>query len=145
MTEKEEKEFEKLDKIRIDAMRHAERHCRKLKVGKYQWSPELQVPRDEILYIKLSLSRANGRYVGARNLIKLANQLNMSTEGMLIPDLEEALVKAYEKYKKIRQKHEVKRVSYLEELSSVLAKKNKCKKAAIVKQLTHIEQQRATF
>ena len=41
LTPKEQKEYEKLDKIRENAMRKAEKKCRKLCMGKYQWSPQM--------------------------------------------------------------------------------------------------------
>ena len=46
LTESQQKELELMDKIRIEAMVHAEAQCRKLKMGGVAWSPDLQTHKD---------------------------------------------------------------------------------------------------
>ena len=48
LTESQQKELELMDKIRIEAMVHAEAKCRKLKMGGVAWSPDLQTHKDEL-------------------------------------------------------------------------------------------------
>ena len=60
LTPNQEKEYEKLDIIRQIGMTKAEKNCRKLCLGRYQWSPIFQIARDRIKYFKLSLSRLRG-------------------------------------------------------------------------------------
>ena len=78
LTPWEQREFEKLDKIREKAMKKAERQCRKLRMGKYQWSPALQKIRDKLQYLNLSLSRKRNCHVGARVLINLSKKTNLN-------------------------------------------------------------------
>ena len=73
-TEDQKEEFEKLDKIRISAMRYTEKNCRKLETGAKKWSPKLQKARDKIKYLALSISEKSNRKVGARLLMRLAKK-----------------------------------------------------------------------
>ena len=141
----EEQELEKLDRIRVSAMVYAEKHCRKLHMGKYKWSPVLQKARDKIKYMKLSLSRKNGSHVGARMLSRLSKRLGISVEHKSKSEITEELYKATVTYKKLRKSHETLRTTHLSDLAAALAKQNKAKYSSIVKQLHHLEEQRATF
>ena len=145
LTPKEEREYEKLDQLRAEAMKKAERKCRKLKMGKYQWSPQLQEIRDKIKYLTLSLSRKRGCYVGARVLINLSKKVHMNVAHWAVEKLEKEIYDTTGEFRKMRKHHVEIRKSYLDDLATTLAKHKKVKKSAVVKQLQHLEDQRATF
>ena len=145
LTKQEEKEFEKLDKIRVAAMKTAEKQCRKLRMGKYEWTPALQALRDKIRYLRLSLSRKKGSYVGARLLINLSKKVKLCVLSWSITKIEKELYETTGTFRKMRKNHVQDRISYLDDLAIALAKEKKTTKAAMVKQLQHTENQRATF
>lgn len=75
MEKNDEKEYEKLDNIRIQGMIHAENKCRKLKMGAKKWSVTFQKARDTILYYKLSRSKKLGKSISSRYLMRLSKKL----------------------------------------------------------------------
>ena len=50
LTPAQAKEYKELDRVREAGMLHAEKKCRKLRMGKVQWSPALQKARDTITF-----------------------------------------------------------------------------------------------
>jgi hypothetical protein len=44
--------IERLDKLRIESMRFADRKCRRIKMGTVPWSPEIQVVMNRISYLQ---------------------------------------------------------------------------------------------
>ena len=73
-------EYEKLDEIRIKGMEKAEKKCRKLRMGKHQWSTTLQLARDKLRYTKLTLSKKMQRRVSTRLLIRLSKKSGLNYE-----------------------------------------------------------------
>ena len=102
LTEEQKKEFEKLDKIRISAMRYAEKNCRKLKTGAKKWSLKLQRARDKIKYLALSISKKSNRKEGTRLLIRLSKKTQMNVAEWKKEEIETELTIAYKEYKKIK-------------------------------------------
>ena len=135
LTPKEEKEFEKLDKICKKAMEKAEKSCRKLRMGKYQWSPELQQFRDKIHYLQSSLSRKRGCHIGARVLINLSKKVKLNVADWKIAQLEKEIYSITGQFKALKKHHVEKRKSYLDDLAIALARKKQTTKASMVKQL----------
>lgn len=131
---KEEKEFEKLDRIQENAMKKAERKCRKLKMGKYQWTPDIQAMRDNLKYLTLSLSRKKGCHVGARVLINLSKKAKVSVVNWSIGKIEKEIYEMTSKFNKMKKHHIEHHKSYLEDLAITLAKQKKTTKSAMVKQ-----------
>ena len=145
LTIPEEKEFEKLDKLREKAMKKAEKQCRKLKMGAYQWTPELQRMRDKVKYLRLSLSRMRGCHIGARVLVNLAKKVKMNVEYWTPAQIKKELYNVTKTFEKAKKHHVQKRQTYLDDLATALAKQNKTTKASMVKQLTTLEEQRSVF
>ena len=145
LTKQQIKELEKLDRTRIAAMRKAERRCRKLKMGKVKWSPELQEVRDKIHYLRLCISRKTGRKVGARLLIRLSKKVQFNTACWSMKELKDRLDAEYKNYKALKKKAGELRQAHMESLAEALEKKTKVKKAAIIKQLIEREQKRDMF
>jgi endonuclease/exonuclease/phosphatase family metal-dependent hydrolase len=52
LTAEQQHEYESIDQIRVEGILHAERHCRKLKMGKVPWSPKLQEIINNIRYLR---------------------------------------------------------------------------------------------
>ena len=48
ITEEDKREYEELDQIRIEGMKHAEKGCRQLKMGAILWTPNLLVLKRQL-------------------------------------------------------------------------------------------------
>ena len=138
-------EIEELDKIRSLGMIMAEKGCRKLRMGKVHWSPELQKARDKITYLKLSLSRWAGCKIGAKLLMRLARSLGVNCKKWEDKKLHEALDEANKAYRAIKKDHRKLRETYLDDLASALERSGKGKKASNIKKLKTVEQQREMY
>jgi len=64
MPAKQEQDFEQLDKEIMAAKIKAERQCRKIKAGKYGWTPELNKAIQMVLYWKGIEKQKNGGKIG---------------------------------------------------------------------------------
>ena len=62
-------EYEKLDKIRIEGMKYAEKRCRRLKMGGIPWTPELTDIRVGIEVWMLVLQRNRGCKVSDKTIV----------------------------------------------------------------------------
>ena len=100
LTTAQVKEYEELDTIREAGMKHAEKHCWKLKMGKVQWSPALQKARDTITFWTLIQRRLKRCKVGARRIVRLKKKLGIKGNTHLpLPEVEAKIAKARERYK----------------------------------------------
>ena len=145
LTPWEEREYEKLYQIRENAMKKAEKECRKLKMGKYEWSPQLQRLRDKLKYMNLTLSRKKGCHVGARQLVTLSKKVKFNAVNWSINKLEKEIYETTGEFRKLRKHHVKERQAYLDTLASRIASTNNQKKLSVIKQLKHVETSRATY
>jgi hypothetical protein len=68
-------QIEKLDDIRVEAIRYADKHCRKLKMGLIPWSPSLQQSMKRISYLqRCRLKYIRGLNISSRTLHKAWKQ-----------------------------------------------------------------------
>ena len=93
------KKYEMIDAIRTQAMQKAERKCRKLFMGGYEWSPPLQKARDEILLWTLVRRKLVGRNVGSRRILRLKKQLKIENTLLTIQQCTDMIDQAFKKYK----------------------------------------------
>ena len=135
-------EYEEMDKIRTLAMKTAEKHCRKLKVGAVKWSPQIQAVRDKIEYLALSKRKKLGRKVGSKMLLRLSKKTKLSAEFLAVEDIEEKIDQAFSQYRILKLKQQKLREDFITALATALEKKGKGKRASIVKQLIAKETQR---
>ena len=84
-------EYDDLDYVRSQAMKKAERKCRKLHMGALPWSPTLQHSRNRIQYIKLTIRRKKGRRVSARYLMRLSRKVGQNLQYNSITVLSQSL------------------------------------------------------
>ncbi len=145
LTKDEITEYEKIDKIKTEAMKFAERNCRKLHMGGIWWCPELQHIRDTILYYKLSISRKKRCKVGARILKRLSKKTGINAENQTLKELEINLSRSFKQYKEKRKHAKDMRKNFIESLAEELERRGKGKKARLVKHLTNIEDKRTMF
>ena len=120
LTEAQKKEYEDLDKIKTWAMEQAEKSCRKLKLGKIQWSPKLQRARDKIYYYSLSKRKILGRKVSSYLLRRLSKKTSCIAIHLNLEQIEEKINAAYKEYKNLRKEATKLRESFIEELAEAL-------------------------
>ena len=145
ISEKDIKEYEKLDRLREIGMRNAESKCRKLCLGAVEWSPILQLARDRIKYFKLSLGRRKGRKINATTLQRLSKKIGINASQMEEQVLIENLDMSFLIYKKIKGKHSEYRKSHIERLAESLETEGKGKASTQVRNLLQREAQRSMF
>ena len=145
LTNEEKIEYEKLDEIRIRGMKKAEKKCRKLNMGKYQWSVDLQKARDRLRYAKLSLSKKSTKRVSTRLIIRLSRKTSLQYEDCSVEELKEKIRKHTLDYVVAKKNSEGLRATYLEELARAKEENGEGDKASLLRNMTHIEKQRKTF
>ena len=146
LTEEQAAEYEKLDSLRDTGMKKAEKQCRKLKMGGYQWSPALQTARDTILFWTLIRRRLKRCKVGARRILRLKKRLHLRINTNLpLETVELQLNKAYKRYKVCRRNDKALRRNYLEELAQAKAEAGQQKAAQVLRNMQTMEVTRRTF
>jgi hypothetical protein len=141
-------EYEWLDHMKIEGLRHADRHCRKLPMGEVPWSPQLQVLRHKLGYWQLVTKKLAGRKISTR-LIERTREKGL-IDRILLRDITyteawEAERLAYKTYMAFKQASSREaRDTFLEELAHAIATEGKMKHASAVKSLKTREYIRRT-
>lgn len=139
-------EYDKVDKIRYDCMRNAERRCRKLKYGGVLWSPTIQRARDTILFWTLVGKKRRKCLVSARRILRLKKRLKITGE-LDLSDMEvkHKLDEAYDAYKGLRQQAADLRLTYQEALAQAKADKEGGDAVKKLRALQEREQMRTKY
>ena len=138
-------EYERLDQLRTEGMKLAEKKCRKLFLGGKCWSPVLQQARDTIKYLSLCISKAKGCKVSTRLLIRMSNSLHLYCEGQSLLYLQQSLSSAFAHYADIKKNHRELRNTFLENLAERHEEAGKGPKATQLRLLLSLETQRDVF
>ena len=138
--------LEQCDKLRCESMEYADRHCRKLKMGKVQWSPELQIIMARISYLqRCRLKYVKGYEVNSRTLykayLKTDYKMRYTDKDLII----EQLKIEFTQYKTLKKEAEQLRYNFLEQLAEAKAEQSSHKKSSVYKQLLSHESVRNTF
>lgn len=145
LTADEERELEKLDKLRHNGMLLAEEKCRKFKMGNFFWSLPFQNAKDMLRYVTLTLSRKKGAPISARLMIRLSKKVESDLQHASIADLEKELIVAQKAYNEVCRNSEELRRSYLEDLAVALENEGKGNKATILRVLNTREIERRMY
>ena len=140
--DKAEALFESIDKKREEAMKIAERKCRKLKMGGLQWSPALQYGRDKILLWTLVLRRLLGRNIGAKRILRLKKRLKISNTLVTKAQATSFINQAFTEYKVLRKNDRQLSRTYRDELAIAKAEEGNLTVAGVIRGLDSIETQR---
>ena len=104
LTRKQIKEYEEIDRRRVQGMKFAEKKCRHLRVGCVEWSPELEEALDTHRYWHLSLLKKKGHKISARRLVRLANKWAIVKELTATEEtLQKLVAEAFKAYSKIKE------------------------------------------
>jgi len=103
----QQQEYEEIDRVATTARQLAEKQCRKFKMGKVPWTPDLTKKIYQILYWKGVISQVLGRHVGTLVLRTRARKggLQHSLQVLQSPmeQLQSKLAKAYRQYQRTKK------------------------------------------
>ena len=77
-TQEQIKEYEKLDKLRLEGICAAERQCRKYKMGNVPWSPMMGGVWNQIYAWDMVIRKKKGRRVSSRFLKRLLRKAKVT-------------------------------------------------------------------
>jgi hypothetical protein len=139
-------EYETLDQIRCEISAHAERRCRKLRMGQVAFSPPVQKAHRSIKAWSVILKKSKGMKVSSRLLQRSMRKANLdkSMKHVNANTSKENLKQAYKHYYSIKGSDRDLRKTYLEELVEALCAMGNVKKETTIKQIKEREQQRDT-
>jgi hypothetical protein len=145
-TQHQQKEYNTIDNLHCQGVRHAERRCRKLRMGQVGFSPEIQQARQTIYVWSLLKKRSLNLKVSSRllqrSLKKAKIHHNLRQMGQAFID--EHLHAAFKHYYSIKGSHPQLRQTHLENRAEALAAEGNKDKEIILKTLHHHERQRST-
>ena len=137
-----QREYELLDRIRIQGMEEAERKCRRLCKGNVPWSPELKAAKDTIHLWSLVFKRLAGCKVHARKIVRLRDRLGIKCTLVTLPEAQAQLDNAFKVYKAIKANALNVRLAYQESLAQAKAAEGDTKVESQLRALKHREEQR---
>ena len=126
------KMWERLDNIRVQGMRYAERRCRKFKAGKIPWNPKMSEALNIVVMWTLVIKRCKGCKVSTRTILrqKQKAKTNVSLQTAL-----GKLAEAYTAYREAIRTSKEDRETFINDLATARAKAGKIKVANALKQL----------
>ena len=136
-------EYEKLRRIRMDARKHADKKCRKLRMGGVPYSVELTQARTIIELWKTIISWKLGRKTNSKYLRRLEKKTKlMGSRNTTIAEARTALAQAFAEYWDVKRQADDLRTTFLQKKAKELAKTNKLEVTNVYTQLITREQQR---
>ena len=110
----------RIDDVRTDMMLHAEKKCRKLRMGAVQFSEATQEPRNRINFWKIALQRKYGKPTSSRHWSRAKKKAKVAVRvvTLTIDAIHELLHQAFVDYKEAKKKDGDSRRTYLENLPS---------------------------
>ena len=141
-----EEQFQCLNAImkeRATAIKYADNKCRKLRVGGVPFSPQLQKQKTTIEVWEAVTKKKCGRTYSTNKIRRLAKKANIHNPMHKSLDEARQLTKeAYKEYYQIKKKAHKLRGTFLDRKAEAIAEEKDMKKATIIKQMKHREQQR---
>jgi exonuclease III/sulfur relay (sulfurtransferase) DsrC/TusE family protein len=147
---KQQRKWEQLDKKLLKLRLKAEKKCRRLKMGKVSWSPELAQNKITLKYWCLAKRTMMGKSIDRKFFRRIANAANLPERVQEDSEQIQAFINIYTNIiKQYKKSHVKKRETWLEGLASALAAEEasnstdmELKRLKHIKQLHQREQQR---
>lgn len=136
-------EYDILDRDRYLSMMHADKHCRKLKLGEKQWSPDYEAAREQVALWKLVVRKKQGKKVASRFLNQQMKKCRET--GALQLSFEDFLERrnaAYRAEKIVAKVTVVSRKTWLESLCKARAEAGQTFKEQELRNMIRLEEQR---
>ena len=138
-----QREYERIDKLMVQGMEDAEKHCRKLFVGAVKWSPAFSEATEKVEMWYMLSDYMHDKTVNWRRLQLLRKRY----------DTQMPISKAVAKYylniahanrRKVKKNAEILSLEYREQLANAIAEQGNKPRAAVIKQLNAKEEARLT-
>jgi hypothetical protein len=116
MTPSQPQESWDLDISAAECQLLAEERCRKLKMGRVQFSPATMLPRYQVAFWRIAIHRRQGQCVPSRMWSRAKKKAKITTAcgSMSEEDMKQALKEAYAAFKKAKKSHIENRLSFIE-------------------------------
>ena len=139
-----QQEYEKIDRLRIEGIKPAEKQCQQLRMGGVPYSDVMARFREELHAWSLVVRQKKGKKISSRHLKRI-----IKSSGIYVPanatlqDCEKLKREAFKRYKVDRKMAESTRETFYESLADAKAIANETKKATELRKLRTAEKQRA--
>ena len=144
-TRQHEMEYDLLDSIRLQAMRVADRLCRKLPMGSIPYTPAYSAVRTRIELWTLVIKKLSGKDVDSRFLSRKANKAKIVAPlERSLAEAKELRAAAYRDEKRLAKSAASDRKTWLESLAEARAADGNLSQAQELKNLLSREEQRRT-
>ena len=117
-TAQQRNQANRIDRLTQQCQEHAEKKCRKLRMGSIQFSDKTANPRRKARFWTMAIQRRTGRKrIRSRqwNRAKKKAAITHSIANMTLDEMRTALQQAQEAYKKARKDHIESRISFIEQ------------------------------
>ncbi len=143
ITEAQAKEYEAVHVAGLHCKAHAERKCRKMKMGGVDWSPAYQQSRDAIELWALLRRKKLGMKVSSRRLRRWIRKTKaVNPWGRSLEEIEEELYTARTKYRAAKKEASKLRAEHNDRLYAAMAEKQGVTVLQLRKNLNQIERLR---
>ena len=140
------RKFEKIDRIRVECMKHAEKKCRKFKTGKIPWSPEVTEKLRIIELWTLVAKRLRGCKVNARTILR--KKIAAQYDGETNITYEQAcanLTEGYKQYRTVIKDSSERRTTFINDLAFAKAEEGNITASKAIKRMEEGEVQRRSW
>jgi hypothetical protein len=143
ITEAQAREYEAVHVAGLQCKAHAERKCRKMKMGGVDWSPEYQQSRDVIELWALLQRKKLGMKVSSRRLRRWIRKTKaVNPWGRSLKEIEDELISAWTKYRAAKNEASKLRAAHNDQLHVAMAERQGVTPLQLPKNLNKIERLR---
>ena len=138
--------FEKLDRIRVAGMKHAESKCRKFYCGRVPWSPDIGKAHNVIELWTLIVRRLEGRKVHATTINRKKRECMFEGDTMVgVIQARKLLQEAYSLYSMEVKNSAKNRATFLEDLAMAKAREGNTKAGVELNKMRRMEKTRESW
>jgi len=110
MAEELQLQYEKIDNLRCEGIKTAEKSCRKLRMGEVPWFPEFQKATDKIRLWQGLLKQAQGKKISIKYNLRLQAKVGIKIDRHLTKDeIIQKLKLAFQEHRNTAQKGKIRR------------------------------------
>ena len=140
----QQKQYEKIDLIRMHCMSLAEKKCRRLHMGNIPFSAAYARSRDEIDLWTALKKRHQGRHCDLRKTLRLLRRLEIEDEFFPIEIIIKKLDDAWDTYRAVRKDGKKFRQDFVDGLAEAQAEAQNIPKKTALQNIQHREAQRSS-
>ena len=136
----------KIDNSITNAVRYAEKRCRKLKFGEVPYTPQLSMAGKTINLWNNVIRKKKGCKISSRYINRIAKKLGIQKPMTLsLPDCEKERKLISAEYRKIKKDAQISRTVFIQELASQLAAKENETISNAISRINRNEELRASY